>query len=261
MSNALNSLGCAARAHVVIVIAELDGTSIVVGTMQGDVWRLPVGGPTPAAGRAVAAGDAGAVLVARNHGTLSARFADGVGRGAGSGISGIGGSGVSEDTLKGVGVQLAGVCGIAYPKTVSDRFATVAHDNTVRTSALLPSSLSPPMNYRTHSSVSGSLAQVRIWDASDYTSPVHVFTKGAGHPCGVVYSLDVLLSGWEDGSLRSVHRLDFGTYPSAAQWLSFPDVSALLPLSQMPPLGNWRVVVDHCGCTPRWHVFPRPQQE
>ena len=31
-----------------------------------------------------------------------------------------------------------------------------------------------------------------------------VRVQGAGHPCGVAYSLDFLLSGWEDGSLRCV---------------------------------------------------------
>ena len=73
----------------------------------------------------------GAVLVAKNHGALAPRFAEGVGRGAGSSISGIGGSGVSEDVLKGVGVQVAPVCSVAYPRDVSDRFVTAGFDNTV----------------------------------------------------------------------------------------------------------------------------------
>lgn len=103
----------------------------MVGSVQGDIWKLPDAGSTPAAGKKVTVGRDGAILVARNHGTLAPRVSEGVGRGAGAGVSGIGGSGVSEDTLKGVAVQVAGVCGVSYPRTVSDRFATAARDNTV----------------------------------------------------------------------------------------------------------------------------------
>ena len=117
--------------RVDVRVPEADGRSILLGSMQGDVWRLPIGAATAAAGRPVVAGEAGAVLVAKNHGALAAKFAEGVGRGAGSSISGIGGSGVSEDIIKGVGVQVAGVCSVSYPRTVSDRFATAGLDNTV----------------------------------------------------------------------------------------------------------------------------------
>jgi hypothetical protein len=70
--------------------------------------------------------------VCRNHGTQAPRFAEGVGKGAGSGISGLGGSGVSEEILKGVGVQVAGVLSVAYAVGVSDKFATAGRDSTVR---------------------------------------------------------------------------------------------------------------------------------
>jgi hypothetical protein len=111
--------------------AAADGATLVVGSVQGDVWKLPDAGTTPAVGKKVAVGLDGAILVARNHGTLAPKVAEGVGRGAGSGLSGIGGSGVSEDTVKGVAVQVAPVVGVSYPKSVSDRFATASHDNTV----------------------------------------------------------------------------------------------------------------------------------
>ncbi len=113
-------------------VAVGDRGTVLVGSIQGDMWRIALGGPTPSAGRSVVSGDDGAMLIAHNHGNIAPRFSEGVGRGAGAGISSIGGSGVSDDVLKGVAVQVAGVVSVAYPPTVSDRFATAAEDNTVR---------------------------------------------------------------------------------------------------------------------------------
>lgn len=69
---------------------------------------------------------------------------------------------------------------IAYSMDASDRFATISRDCTIR-----------------------------IWDASDYTVATRCFVGNAGAPTSLYYSLDVLLSGWTDGCIRS-HSSDHG---------------------------------------------------
>jgi hypothetical protein len=179
---------------------------------------------------------------------------------------------------------------------------------------------------------------VRVWDASDYTSPVTVSTKvclsvclfismyvwtclglvhewpgpgahvcwwtfvrldglscmlyfflfifgstgqGAGHPCGVVYSLDVLLSGWEDGSLRygcvccrhcaplpvcprratsfsqAFDRTRASLTPGVRRWAWCADANVCL--LQVPPLRDGGALMDSCGWAPRWHDDVGPQ--
>lgn len=129
--------------------AARDRSLVLLGSVQGEVWRIPV--QFGRAGDARSEGE-GAVLLCRNHGCLAPRLAEGVGSGASSSVSSVGGAGVSDEVLKGVGARVAAVVGVCYPPGVSDRFATVADDNTVR-----------------------------IWDASDYTSPVHVTVKVCAH--------------------------------------------------------------------------------
>lgn len=69
---------------------------------------------------------------------------------------------------------------VAYAPGVSDHFATVSRDCTVR-----------------------------IWDASDYSVSTKCFVGNAGQPTCLQYSLDVLLTGWTDGSVRC-HSSDSG---------------------------------------------------
>lgn len=69
---------------------------------------------------------------------------------------------------------------VAYASGVSDRFATVSRDCTIR-----------------------------IWDASDYGVSTKCFVGNAGIPTCLQYSLDVLLTGWTDGSIRC-HSSDSG---------------------------------------------------
>lgn len=69
---------------------------------------------------------------------------------------------------------------VAYAPGVSDRFATVSRDCTIR-----------------------------IWDASDYSVTTRCFVSDAGAPTSLQFSLDVLLSGWTDGGIRS-HRTETG---------------------------------------------------
>ncbi|KAL3660058.1 hypothetical protein V7S43_014980 [Phytophthora oleae] len=69
---------------------------------------------------------------------------------------------------------------IAYAPDASDRFGTISRDCTIR-----------------------------IWDASDYTVATRCFVGDAGVPTSLQYSLDVLISGWTDGCVRS-HNSDSG---------------------------------------------------
>lgn len=63
---------------------------------------------------------------------------------------------------------------VAYAAGVSDQFATISCDNTIR-----------------------------IWDASDYSVVTKCFVADAGAPTCLQFSLDVLVSGWSDGCIRS----------------------------------------------------------
>ncbi|TYZ66415.1 hypothetical protein PybrP1_001311 [[Pythium] brassicae (nom. inval.)] len=71
---------------------------------------------------------------------------------------------------------------VAYAPSVSDRFATASRDCTIR-----------------------------VWDASDYSIVAKSFVSSAGSPTCLQYSLDVLLSGWTDGSVRC-HSADSGEH-------------------------------------------------
>ncbi|GMF34158.1 unnamed protein product [Phytophthora fragariaefolia] len=73
-----------------------------------------------------------------------------------------------------------GVVQIAYASEVSDRFATISRDCTIR-----------------------------VWDASDYSVATRCVVGDAGAPTSLQYSLDILLSGWTDGCIRS-HSSDSG---------------------------------------------------
>lgn len=69
---------------------------------------------------------------------------------------------------------------VAFAPGVSDRFATISRD-----------------------------CSIRIWDASDYSVSTRCFVGDAGSPTSLQFSLDVLLSGWTDGGIRS-HSTDTG---------------------------------------------------
>ncbi|GMH95472.1 hypothetical protein TrST_g9575 [Triparma strigata] len=70
---------------------------------------------------------------------------------------------------------------VAYAPESSDKFATASMDNTIR-----------------------------IWDAGDYTVLTTATVKDAGAPTCLVYSLDMLITGWEDGKIRA-HDVDSGS--------------------------------------------------
>ncbi len=108
--------------------AARDRSLVLLGSVQGEVWRIPV--HFGRGGDARNEGD-GAVLLCRNHGCLAPRLLEGVGSGASASVSSVGGSGVSDEVLKGVGARVAAVVGVSYAPGVSDKFATVADDNTV----------------------------------------------------------------------------------------------------------------------------------
>jgi len=69
---------------------------------------------------------------------------------------------------------------VAFAPESSDKFATASVDNTLR-----------------------------IWDSGDYTVLTTAIVKDAGAPTCLVYSLDMLVSGWEDGRIRA-HDVDSG---------------------------------------------------
>jgi len=69
---------------------------------------------------------------------------------------------------------------VAFAPESSDKFATASTDDTLR-----------------------------IWDAADYTVITTANVKDAGEPSCLVYSLDMLVSGWEDGKIRA-HDVDTG---------------------------------------------------
>ncbi len=69
---------------------------------------------------------------------------------------------------------------VAFAPESSDKFATASDDGTLR-----------------------------IWDAGDYTVITTAVIKDAGSPTCLVYSLDMLVSGWEDGRIRA-HDVDSG---------------------------------------------------
>lgn len=65
----------------------------------------------------------------------------------------------------------------------SDRFATISDDCTVR-----------------------------VWDASDYSVITRVAVKDAGVPLSLVYTLDLLISGWQDGQVGGGVRRQSGMH-------------------------------------------------
>ncbi|DAZ97457.1 TPA: hypothetical protein N0F65_009940 [Lagenidium giganteum] len=69
---------------------------------------------------------------------------------------------------------------ISFAPNVSDRFATIARDCTIR-----------------------------VWDASDYSVVTKSAVQNAGLPTSLQFSLDILLSGWTDGAIRC-HSSDTG---------------------------------------------------
>merc|ERR1719460_625857 len=73
----------------------------------------------------------------------------------------------------------AAVTSVAYAPESSDRFATVSEDCTVR-----------------------------VWDASEYRIVAEAMVKDAGRPTVLAYSLDALVSGWDDGVIRGHHPDD-----------------------------------------------------
>lgn len=149
------------------VHASPDGSEVLCGTSEGFIHRVRVGSGTLAA-----------LLVAENHAHAGA----GLGESAGSSASAAGSLMSDGGAAKPASSFVGGVVSVSYAADVSDKFATVSEDNTVR-----------------------------IWDASDYTVPVKAFVKDGGHPTSVAYSLDALLSGWEDGQLRC-HHADTGEH-------------------------------------------------
>lgn len=70
----------------------------------------------------------------------------------------------------------AGIVAVAYATEESDRFASISYDRTIR-----------------------------IWDASDYSvvTKAVVVVSGNVEPSSLAYSLDVIVSGWNDGVIRA----------------------------------------------------------
>lgn len=69
---------------------------------------------------------------------------------------------------------------LAYPDKVSDKFASCSEDQTIR-----------------------------LWDVSEYVVENRIVCPGAGSPQCLIYSDEVILSGWSDDKMR-MHRTDNG---------------------------------------------------
>lgn len=70
---------------------------------------------------------------------------------------------------------------LAYPNKVSDKFASCSEDQTIR-----------------------------LWDVSEYVVEQRIMCPGADAPLCVIYTDEVILSGWGDDKLR-MHRIDNGS--------------------------------------------------
>jgi len=147
------------------VSSASDGSEVLVGTAAGFMYRVKLG----------ARGSSPSVLqVCESHSSAAASLEEGLGRARTTA------SGTKQTSASRATTAVGGVAAVAYAANVSDKFATVGYDNTVR-----------------------------VWDAGDYTVPVKCSVKHGGHPSSVAYSIDALLSGWEDGQIRC-HSVDNG---------------------------------------------------
>ena len=69
---------------------------------------------------------------------------------------------------------------VAYPNKISDKFASCSEDQTIR-----------------------------LWDVSEYTVEQRIVCPGADSPLCLIYSDEVILSGWGDDKMR-MYRIDNG---------------------------------------------------
>ena len=69
---------------------------------------------------------------------------------------------------------------VSFPRGISDKFATSSEDGSIR-----------------------------IWDGSDYSAISRCFVSNAGSPTSFVLTLEIIISGWEDGKIRAF-RADNG---------------------------------------------------
>mmetsp|Transcript_46052 Transcript_46052/g.128074 ORF Transcript_46052/g.128074 Transcript_46052/m.128074 type:complete len:628 (-) Transcript_46052:499-2382(-) len=76
----------------------------------------------------------------------------------------------------------AAVKRISFAPDASDRFATLSSDCTIR-----------------------------VWDSSDYSVLTTVTVRDAGEPNCLAYTLDFIITGWEDGRVRA-HESDSGQF-------------------------------------------------
>lgn len=145
------------------VSASGDAGEVLAGTTNGFIYRVRLG-----------RGGLTSLSVCESHASAAASLEEGLGRARTTA------SGTKETIASRATMAVGGVVGVAYAAKVSDRFASIGTDNTVR-----------------------------VWDASDYSVPVKCSVKSGGHPSSLAYSLDALLTGWEDGQIRC-HSADTG---------------------------------------------------
>eukprot|EP00164_Ancoracysta_twista_P003295 GFYU01004401.1.p1 GENE.GFYU01004401.1~~GFYU01004401.1.p1 ORF type:complete len:617 (-),score=197.08 GFYU01004401.1:136-1986(-) len=74
------------------------------------------------------------------------------------------------------------IVGVTYPPGVSDRFATVSHDGTMR-----------------------------IWDAGDYSVVAKVMCNERCRPTCIAFSGELVVTGWDDGRIRA-YNADTGEF-------------------------------------------------
>lgn len=117
-------------------------------------------------------------VILEAHEKRSAAAGEGVGKGGASAVAG-----KELDPSVGLsGKPAASVVAVAFAPGISDAFVTAGDDNTVR-----------------------------VWDGTTYEAEAVISSRGAGHPLSLACSPDLIVSGWEDGIVRS-HSAEDGAF-------------------------------------------------